>query len=201
MNNNVILFECASKPPHEVDSIGFASDAHRMCTKSMCIHVNATDPDLMHIRCASRCPCESACRSYGYFAMTFLSVSLLFVSVSVAHYDQTKWLSACTFYLSGGPGQISHLAPTYASVLALCIIGKIEAYEAIDRYEAIYKFMLLLCTSGNSTTMLWICTECLSVSFLYSENIAWYYTYDSHIDTREIHFRSLVLVYYKVSTI
>ena len=32
----------------------------RMRIKSMRIHVNATDPDRMHIRCASRCPCESA---------------------------------------------------------------------------------------------------------------------------------------------
>ena len=32
----------------------------RMRIKSMCIHVNATDPDRMRIRCASRCPCESA---------------------------------------------------------------------------------------------------------------------------------------------
>ena len=32
----------------------------RMHIKSMRIHVNATDPDRMRIRCASRCPCESA---------------------------------------------------------------------------------------------------------------------------------------------
>ena len=60
MNNNTILFECASKPPQEVDSIGFASDAHWMRIKSMRIHVNVTDPDWMRIQCASRCPCESA---------------------------------------------------------------------------------------------------------------------------------------------
>ena len=50
MNNNAILFECASKPPQEVDSIGFASDAHRMRIKSMLIHVNTTDPDRMRIK-------------------------------------------------------------------------------------------------------------------------------------------------------
>ena len=34
----------------------------------------------------------------------------------------------------GGPGQYSHLAPTYASVNALVIIGTKEAYDAIDRW-------------------------------------------------------------------
>ena len=29
MNNNAILFECASKPPHEVDSIRCTLDAHQ----------------------------------------------------------------------------------------------------------------------------------------------------------------------------
>lgn len=34
---------------------------------------------------------------------------------------------------SGGPGQMAHLAPTYAAVNALCILGTNEAYIAIDR--------------------------------------------------------------------
>jgi protein farnesyltransferase subunit beta len=33
----------------------------------------------------------------------------------------------------GGAGQISHLAPTYAAVNALAIIGTQAAYDAIDR--------------------------------------------------------------------
>lgn len=33
----------------------------------------------------------------------------------------------------GGPGQYPHLAPTYAAVNSLCIIGTDKAYEAIDR--------------------------------------------------------------------
>lgn len=33
----------------------------------------------------------------------------------------------------GGPGQLPHLAPTYAAVLALCILGTKEAYDVIDR--------------------------------------------------------------------
>ena len=36
-------------------------------------------------------------------------------------------------YTIGGPGQLPHLAPTYAAVLSLCILGTEEAYKAIDR--------------------------------------------------------------------
>lgn len=36
---------------------------------------------------------------------------------------------------AGGPGQHAHLAPTYAAVNALCIIGTEEAYNVIDRYD------------------------------------------------------------------
>lgn len=34
----------------------------------------------------------------------------------------------------GGPGQWSHLAPTYAAVNALCIIGTEESFNSINRY-------------------------------------------------------------------
>lgn len=34
----------------------------------------------------------------------------------------------------GGPGQYPHLAPTYAAVNTLCIIGTEEAFGVIDRY-------------------------------------------------------------------
>ena len=37
----------------------------------------------------------------------------------------------CVF--AGGPGQLPHLAPTYASVMALCTIGTEEAFNAINR--------------------------------------------------------------------
>lgn len=40
----------------------------------------------------------------------------------------------------GGPGQIPHLATTYGSVNALCIIGTTEAYDAIDR-PTLLKFL------------------------------------------------------------
>lgn len=35
----------------------------------------------------------------------------------------------------GGPGQYPHLAPTYAAVNSLCIIGTERAFEAIDRLD------------------------------------------------------------------
>lgn len=37
------------------------------------------------------------------------------------------------YSLSGGPGQIAHLAPTYAAVNALCLLRNEKAYKIIDR--------------------------------------------------------------------
>ncbi|KAM9798233.1 protein farnesyltransferase subunit beta [Neosynchiropus ocellatus] len=50
--------------------------------------------------------------------------------------DVCHFLSRCqspTGGFAGGPGQHAHLAPTYAAVNALCIIGTEEAYNVIDR--------------------------------------------------------------------
>lgn len=47
-----------------------------------------------------------------------------------------QFLSKCrspTGGFGGGPGQYAHLAPTYAAVNSLCIIGTEQAYRAIDR--------------------------------------------------------------------
>ena len=38
----------------------------------------------------------------------------------------------------GGPGQIAHLAPTYAAVNALCLLRDERAYQVIDRFESIH---------------------------------------------------------------
>ncbi|XP_030572102.1 protein farnesyltransferase subunit beta [Drosophila novamexicana] len=40
----------------------------------------------------------------------------------------------------GGPGQYAHLAPTYAAVNSLCIIGTQSAYRAIDR-DSLIQFL------------------------------------------------------------
>jgi protein farnesyltransferase subunit beta len=45
----------------------------------------------------------------------------------------------------GGPGQLSHLAPTYSAVSALMILGSEEAYNVIDRdkmYQFLYRMKL-----------------------------------------------------------
>uniref|UniRef100_A0AAZ3SHY9 Protein farnesyltransferase subunit beta n=1 Tax=Oncorhynchus tshawytscha TaxID=74940 RepID=A0AAZ3SHY9_ONCTS len=54
--------------------------------------------------------------------------------------DVCKFLAQCqspTGGFAGGPCQAAHLAPTYAAVNALCIIGTQEAYNIIDRYYSI----------------------------------------------------------------
>ncbi|XP_026854190.2 protein farnesyltransferase subunit beta [Electrophorus electricus] len=50
--------------------------------------------------------------------------------------DVCQFLARCqssTGGFAGGPGQHAHLAPTYAAVNALCILGTDEAYGVIDR--------------------------------------------------------------------
>ncbi|XP_035534183.1 LOW QUALITY PROTEIN: protein farnesyltransferase subunit beta [Morone saxatilis] len=50
--------------------------------------------------------------------------------------DVCQFLARCqspTGGFAGGPGQHAHLAPTYAAVNALCIIGTEEAYNIINR--------------------------------------------------------------------
>jgi len=42
-----------------------------------------------------------------------------------------RWL---LYALTGGPHQLPHLAPTYAAICALCIIGTELAFESIDRF-------------------------------------------------------------------
>ena len=41
---------------------------------------------------------------------------------------------------AGGPGQLAHLAPSYAAVNALCAIGTEEAFRSVDR-EELYRFL------------------------------------------------------------
>jgi len=52
----------------------------------------------------------------------------------------------------GGPGQVPHLAPTYAAVSALCILGTAEAYNSIPR-DKILRWMLRLKTPECSLRM------------------------------------------------
>ncbi|KAG5437204.1 hypothetical protein PCK2_001016, partial [Pneumocystis canis] len=43
----------------------------------------------------------------------------------------------------GGHGQIAHLASTYASVMALCVVGSEDAYNCVNR-KALYNWILQL---------------------------------------------------------
>ncbi len=38
----------------------------------------------------------------------------------------------------GGPQQLSHLAPTYAAVNTLAIVGTDAAFQLIDRYVKVF---------------------------------------------------------------
>lgn len=62
-------------------------------------------------------------------------------------YRVVDFLDTCqnkeTGGFGGGPGQISHLASTYAAVNCLMIIGTEKAYKIIDR-EKLYNFFLSL---------------------------------------------------------
>ena len=52
-----------------------------------------------------------------------------------------QFLSKCQHVdggFCGGPGQMAHLATTYAAVLSLSILGTQEAYDCIDRYVSVY---------------------------------------------------------------
>ncbi|OUC45048.1 prenyltransferase and squalene oxidase repeat-containing domain protein, partial [Trichinella nativa] len=51
-----------------------------------------------------------------------------------------------------GPGQMAHLATTYAAVMALCIVGTEEAYQAIDR-PALLSFLTLMKQPDGSFSM------------------------------------------------
>ena len=53
---------------------------------------------------------------------------------------------------AGGPGQLPHLAPTYAAVSALCILGTPEAYDVIDRPKLL-SFLMSCRTSCGSFIM------------------------------------------------
>eukprot|EP00906_Rhabdomonas_costata_P018525 RCo027041 len=75
-----------------------------------------------------------------------------------------KWISKCFTRCTdpvtgevyggygGGPVQLPHLAPTYAAVCALCIIGTPEAYESIPK-EELLRWLLRLKTPEGSLRM------------------------------------------------
>lgn len=76
------------------------------------------------------------------------------VPASVAS-DVCQFLARCQSPMggfAGGPGQHAHLAPTYAAVNALCILGTEEAYSVINR-ETLYDFLLSVKQPDGSFVM------------------------------------------------
>ncbi|KAH6574527.1 hypothetical protein BASA60_005434 [Batrachochytrium salamandrivorans] len=75
------------------------------------------------------------------------SLDLLGVDIPVSIKERAiSSLSACQHSsggYGGGPGQIAHLATTYAAVNAIAIIGTPEAYQSINR-ELLYSFLLAM---------------------------------------------------------
>eukprot|EP00931_Biecheleriopsis_adriatica_P011449 TRINITY_DN11253_c0_g1_i2.p1 TRINITY_DN11253_c0_g1~~TRINITY_DN11253_c0_g1_i2.p1 ORF type:complete len:452 (-),score=74.78 TRINITY_DN11253_c0_g1_i2:100-1431(-) len=69
----------------------------------------------------------------------------------LGEYDESIWASKAASFLGqcqdptggfgGGPGQLPHLAPTYAAVCALVIAGSEKAYKVVDR-EQMYGFLM-----------------------------------------------------------
>ncbi|KAL2082768.1 hypothetical protein ACEWY4_022586 [Coilia grayii] len=76
------------------------------------------------------------------------------VPASIAS-DVCDFLSRCqspTGGFAGGPGQHAHLAPTYAAVNALCIIGTDQAYNVINR-EKLLDFLFSVKQPDGSFVM------------------------------------------------
>lgn len=88
-----------------------------------------------------------------YWALNGLSL----IGADVSRYREgllatAQHLQNETGGFGGGFGQLSHLATTYAMVLALAIVGGEEAYEVIDR-RAMWKWLCLLKQPDGSFSM------------------------------------------------
>ncbi|XP_050442858.1 protein farnesyltransferase subunit beta [Adelges cooleyi] len=84
-------------------------------------------------------------------------------SLALLNYELTSeeksnvvsFLSKCqheTGGFSGGPNQMPHLAPTYAAVSALCLIGTEEAFNTINR-KKLHSFLMSLRMPNGSFCM------------------------------------------------
>lgn len=69
--------------------------------------------------------------------------------------DVVKFLAQCQHEeggYGGGPGQYAHLAPTYAAINVLALIGTDEAYDSINR-SSLRKFLWSLRSPSGSFAM------------------------------------------------
>lgn len=79
-----------------------------------------------------------------YWALTGLSTMGEDVSIYRSRVISTvRPIQNVTGGFGGGNGQMSHLAPTYAIVLSLVIVGGKEAFDVIDR-KAMWKWLSML---------------------------------------------------------
>ncbi|TNN45818.1 Protein farnesyltransferase subunit beta [Liparis tanakae] len=97
---------------------------------------------------------QSVQESRTPFTVLSSDVSVTFVCPSDSR-TVCQFLSRCQSAsggFAGGPGQHAHLAPTYAAVNALCIIGTEEAYDIIDR-EKLLDFLMSVKQPDGSFVM------------------------------------------------
>ena len=76
------------------------------------------------------------------------------------------WLAGITAFLKtcqsaaggygGGPGQLPHLAVSYATVATLVTLGTQEALQSIDR-EGMWRFLLSMCRSREEGGGMHVC--------------------------------------------
>lgn len=74
-------------------------------------------------------------------------------------YDESVWAPKVASFLAhcqdaaggfgGGPGQLPHLAPTYAAVAALLVAGSDEAYRVVNRQQTYRFLMQMKCPDGG----------------------------------------------------
>lgn len=95
-------------------------------------------------RLSSAFECLDASRPWMvYWLLNAASLMNLQLEPSLYH-DIVDFLRRCrspSGGFGGGPGQEAHLAPTYAAVNALAIVGTEEAYEAMDK-NSLKRFFL-----------------------------------------------------------
>lgn len=86
----------------------------------------------------------------------------------------------------GGPRQLPHCAPMYASVLSLLIVGTPEAYDVIDRcvvyvaseLESCYACFVLFCTVIQNFICIGFACVCRRVAILGSRGWFGIYSYE-----------------------
>lgn len=86
---------------------------------------------------------------------TFHALQILKQNELMEEYTQSVVRSISRFQsvgFAGGFSQLPHMAPTYASVMALVTIGTKEAYELINK-ESLYKFLMRMKQPDGSFIM------------------------------------------------